>query len=105
MCTKEYNFFTSWITNQGTYNEDAIQVDQFRILNYLHDLGYADAQVDIDVLEAQQCDRIIISITATKGEQYYCGPITFEGNCILMMRTFKDAFVFVKEDLFSRTNP
>ena len=48
--TKEYNLFTSWLTNQGTYNEEAVQQDQFTILNYLQNEGYADAKVEIKVV-------------------------------------------------------
>ena len=48
--TKEYCFFTSWMTNEGTYHEEMIQQDQFVILNYLQNKGYADAKVDIQVL-------------------------------------------------------
>src|SRR5262249_51948182 len=33
MVTKTYNCFLSWFNNEGIYNEDAIQHDQFTILN------------------------------------------------------------------------
>jgi outer membrane protein insertion porin family len=101
MYTKEYCFFTSWMTNDGTYNEEAVQVDQFRILNYLHDLGYADAQVDVDVLEANVCDRIIINIRATKGECYCLGPITFEGNCIFPDEDITSRFCITEGGIYS----
>ena len=35
MITKKYNLFTSWYTEAGTYNEDAIQQDKLTITNYL----------------------------------------------------------------------
>ncbi len=91
MITKEYNIFTSWLNDTGTYNEDAIQIDQYRMLTYLQDKGYADAEVDIEVCEARQKDRIVIYIRACKGERYCFGPISFEGNCI-----------FSDEDILSR---
>ena len=31
--TKKYNFFMSWFTDEGTYHEEAVQMDQFLILN------------------------------------------------------------------------
>lgn len=82
MFTKEYRWWLSWYTNDGTYNEEAIQIDQFRILNFLHDKGYADATVDVDICEAKESNRIIINISANKGEQYFLGPVTFCGNTI-----------------------
>lgn len=80
MVTKSYNFFTSWITGEGTYNEDAIQQDQFVILNYLQNKGYADAKVGISLLDAEEPNRIIVSVNADKGPIYSIGQVSFEGN-------------------------
>jgi outer membrane protein insertion porin family len=82
MVTKKYNFFISWLSGTGTYNEEAVQQDQFIILNYLQNKGYADAEVEIEVCEAKQNNRIVIVITATRGPRYHFGEITFEGNSI-----------------------
>lgn len=81
MITKEYNILLSWYTQEGTYNEDAIQQDQCTIINYLQNEGYADAKVDIKVEEVCK-DRINIYITAVKGEVYTFGDITFSGNTL-----------------------
>lgn len=101
MYTKPYNFFLSWYTQEGTYNEEAVQQDQFRILTYLHDHGYPDASVDIDVIEAVQCNRINIRITATKGECYAFGPITFSGNCIYDNACIQGCFKAIEGECFS----
>lgn len=82
MLTKKYNFFTSWFTNEGTYNEEAVQQDQFVILNYIQNQGYADARVKIDVKEANQCNRINLYIQLDRGPQYFFGKITLEGNTL-----------------------
>lgn len=91
MVTKEYNLLFSWLNDEGTYREDAMQHDQFQILNYLQNLGYADAEVDIEVTEAGCDNRIVILITAEKGEIYCVNKITFNGNCL-----------FTDEEIFSR---
>ncbi len=78
--TKKYNFFTSWITNEGTFHEDAVQQDQFTILNYIQNEGYADAKVDIEIREAAECNRIVLVIHLDRGEQYLFGDIAIEGN-------------------------
>ncbi len=80
MITKKYNCFLSWLTGTGTYNEEAVQQDQFIILNYMQNKGYADVEVEIEICEAEQNNRIIIIITATRGAKYRFGNITFEGN-------------------------
>ncbi len=92
--TKKYSFFTSWLTNQGTYNEEAVQQDQFTILNFIQNEGYADANVEIKVLESSQSHRIILHIYLERGEKYYFGDITFEGNTLFDDETIQDDFTF-----------
>lgn len=82
MITKKYTFLLSLFNGEGTYHEEAMQQDQFMILNYLQNKGFADAQVNIEVLEAKDCNRIIVVITADRGCPYYFGTISFEGNCL-----------------------
>lgn len=86
MITKKYNFFTSWLTDEGVYREEAVQQDELIILNYLQNEGYADARVKLDVSECEQQNRIVITITADKGEKYTIGSLTFKGN-----KLFSDA--------------
>lgn len=80
LVTKEYNLFTSWMTNQGTYNEEMISHDQLAVLNYIQNAGFADAKVWIDVEEVPHSERIIVNIHLDRGALYNFGEITFEGN-------------------------
>ncbi|MCE5315809.1 MAG: outer membrane protein assembly factor BamA [Parachlamydia sp.] len=82
IATKTYKLVLSWLNNEGLYNEEAIQHDQFVIINYLHNKGHADAKVRIEVSEAKQRDRIIVTIIAERGEPYYFGKITIQGNTL-----------------------
>ncbi|MBA2727746.1 MAG: outer membrane protein assembly factor BamA [Parachlamydiaceae bacterium] len=81
LVTKEYNALFSWYTNEGIYHEEAIQQDQFMIINYLQNEGYADAKVDISIVETK-VNRINIYIKATKGQHYTICGVTFKGNKI-----------------------
>lgn len=99
--TKRYFFLTSWYTGQGTYNEEAVQQDRFTVLNFLQNQGYADAIVDIDITESPQPDRIVLTITAQRGEVYYFGPITFEGNKIFCNEDIINRFMFCEGDSYS----
>ena len=101
MITKRYFFLTSWYTDQGTYNEEAVEQDRFTILNFIQNEGYADAIVDIDVTESDRLNRIILTITAQRGDIYYFGPITFEGNTIFPDETVEKLFTFCEGDSFS----
>lgn len=92
MLTKTYFVFTSWLTKEGTFNEEAMQHDQMQILNYLQNKGFADARVHVKVTEAVQCDRIIITITADRGELYTVGKLTFCGNTVFCDEDIIKAF-------------
>lgn len=101
MLTKRYNFFTSWMTSEGTYNEEMIQQDRFAILNYLHNEGYADAHVDINVTECAQDNRIIIVIDAEKGPIYMFGDVSFKGNKVFPDEAICNLLTIYKDLPFS----
>lgn len=101
MVTKKYNIFLSWLNNEGTYNAEAMQHDEFNIINYLHNKGYADATVEIQVCEAQQEDRIIIIITAYKGSTYHVGNISIEGNTLFTDEEIRRQFTFCEDGVYS----
>lgn len=92
MITKKYNLFTSWYTGTGIYNEEAMQQDELIITNFLQNEGFADAQVTISVQESISSDRILVIITADKGERYYIGNISFEGNELLSNQLIDSLF-------------
>ncbi|MES2274039.1 MAG: outer membrane protein assembly factor BamA [Chlamydiota bacterium] len=83
MFLKKYNFLTSWISGTGTFRDEALEQDRVTILNYLHNKGYADAHVDIQLLDAPNSDKLIIDITAHRGQLYHFGAVQFEGNTLI----------------------
>lgn len=101
MVTKKYNLFLSWYNEEGTYNEDAIQQDKLTIINYLQNSGYADAEVEINVEESCKTNRIILTITANKGELYTFGALSFDGNKIICDETIDRLFEVRPGDPFS----
>ncbi len=80
MHISKFNPFTSWVTRKGIYNEDIIEYDQVKILEFLRDEGYANAKIEIAVTESEKNDRIGILITAEKGDFFTIGTVTFTGN-------------------------
>ncbi|MBS0654327.1 MAG: outer membrane protein assembly factor BamA [Verrucomicrobia bacterium] len=83
MLTKSYSVFTSWLTQEGTYNPEVMRHDEMAILSYLQDQGYADAKVKITTVPAKKKDRIIVDIDVYKGELYHFAGISFEGNTVI----------------------
>ncbi len=99
--TKKYNFFTSWIIGGGIYNEEALDQDRLTIVNLLQNNGYADAKVDIKILEAKSEGRIIIEITADRGPIFHFGEITFDGNTLFTDKEIESRFTVHPEEVYS----
>lgn len=101
LVTKQWNYFLSFFSDQGTYKEEMIQHDQFQILNYLQNNGYADAKVNIQVCQEECDDYITLRITADKGNPYYFGNITFSGNSVYDNEEIENLILTHKGCLFS----
>lgn len=96
MVTKKYNFFFSWYTGEGTYHEEAIQQDQFVILNYMQNKGYADARVEIEVQETCN-NKINVYIKGHRGEVYLISCIEILGNTIFTTEEIRRQFTFAPQ--------
>ncbi len=83
MYLKTYNFLTSWLTGDGKLRDDALEQDRTTIVNYLHNRGYVDSRVDIEIHDDPYSDKIIIEIHAERGTQYRTGHVQIEGNTLL----------------------
>jgi len=101
MYTKKYNFLTSWLTGVGTFREDALEQDKMQVLNYLHNKGYADAQVDINLKDDPGSGKIIIEITAHRGTQYTFGDVYFEGNELISREDIDKRILIHSGETFS----
>ena len=105
MITKRYRAFVSWITGDGIYDQDAVKMDEFRILEFLHNHGYADAKVDVDVRESCFENRIDVDISAEKGTQYRIGSIDLteleQDDCILSPEERRRAITIHTNGIYS----
>ena len=90
--TKKYNLFTSWLTGMGNYDEEAVEQDKLTIINLLQNHGYADARVDIQVLESKSKGKIILQISADRGQVYHFKKITFKGNTLFSDKEIEAMF-------------
>lgn len=99
--TKKYNFFTSWLTQTGTYNEEAIEQDKLTTVNYLHNKGYADAKVDFVITESKSAGKIIITLQAERGPLFHFGAVTFKGNKLFSDQEIERVFRVHPESVYS----
>jgi outer membrane protein insertion porin family len=99
--TKKYNLFTSWLTGHGIFNEEAMEQDQLTIVNYLHNKGYADAQVTISIKEGKTPGKIVLKVQAIRGTIYHFGKVTFSGNTVLSDKEVERYFKARPEGIYS----
>ncbi len=103
--TKKYNLFTSWMTNQGVFNEEMIEHDRLTILNVLQNEGYADAKVDLQITNSEKEGRIVITLTAEHGVIFHFGTVTFsvtgDQNHLFTNEEIKRLFLIHEDDLYS----
>ncbi len=101
MYLKKYNFLLSWITGTGIFRDEALEQDRMTILNYLHNKGYADARVQIQLIDDPASGKLIVEITAHRGQIYRTGNITFAGNTILSNEEIGEKLLISQGDNFS----
>jgi outer membrane protein insertion porin family len=101
MYVKKYNLLTSWMTGQGVFNKDALEQDRMTILDYLQNKGYADAYVEINILEAKDTNKVILEIVAHRGTLYRVGKVSFDGNKLIDDKDIESAITLKKGEIFS----
>lgn len=101
MYLKNYNFITSWLTGTGIYRDEALEQDRMTIINYLHNKGYADARVQIDLIDDVESGKLIVEITAHRGPIYRFGDIAFQGNTLISDEDIQKRIMVKQGDNFS----
>ncbi len=94
MDTKEKD----WL-DDGKFNKDIYEQDKGKILAYIKEFGYIDAQIIEDKVEyewkdpEEEKDRaIFITIKVVEGEKYYFDKYTISGNKIFDTKTLESKF-------------
>lgn len=99
--TKKYNFFTSWFTGHGRFNEEAIEQDKLTIIDLLQNNGYADAKVALRIDDAKTPGKIVVVLIADRGPLYHFDKITFSGNTLFTNQEVESRFLVHPEDTYS----
>lgn len=98
---KKHNFFTSWFTGHGRFNEEAIEQDKLTIVNFLQNEGFADAKVHLRIDDSPSPGKILIILQAEHGAVYHLGKITFTGNKLFPDKDIESLFMARPEDVYS----
>jgi outer membrane protein insertion porin family len=99
--TKKYNFFTSWLTGDGILNEEAIEQDRLTVLNLIQNEGYGDANVDLQITNAEKEGRVVITFTLNRGPLFRLNEVSFLGNTLFSDEEIEKVFLVHPEELFS----
>ncbi len=99
--TKRYNFFTSWLTNEGTLNPEIMRHDELTIVNYLHNKGYAEAKVKAMAKPSKKSNRIIVVVDVDRGQEYTFGDIIVEDNKLFSKDQILSKVAFKSGDAYS----
>lgn len=99
--TKQYEFLSSWLSKAGTYQEEAVEQDRYIVLNFLHDQGYADAQVKLDLQDTEDGSGINLTFEIVKGPIYKVNQVSISGNTLFTEEQIRKALNLKPGDLYS----
>jgi outer membrane protein insertion porin family len=83
MYLKKYNFLYSWLTGTGIYSDEAMEQDRMTITTYMHDHGFADAKIGIELRDDPSSGKLIVKISCDRGAEYHIGTVQLEGNTLI----------------------
>jgi outer membrane protein insertion porin family len=100
-------WFLSFITGRGVYQESKFEEDADRLLEYYRDRGYITARVgepDLKVLEDSPDGRtrwVNLRVPITEGERYRVGSFDFDGNTVVPADALRPLFKLNPGDFYS----
>ena len=102
METKE-KWFMSWLTNAGTYKEEALKNDSALIADFYMNNGFINVKVGEPVVKlADAKDVLEVTIGITEGDQYRVGEIDFKGELLESAEVLHKKIKSEPGELFSR---
>lgn len=99
--SKKYNLFLSWMNGTGVYRQEALDQDQMTVTNFLNNKGYADAKVEINIMDDPKSSGIIIEIAVHRGILYHIGKVTFSGNRLFSNEEIEKKLKIHEKEVFS----
>lgn len=96
MQTKEWNFFTSWLTGTGRFDPDLLVDDREALLAYIRDQGYLDVDIPESAIRVTYPEEHVVDIDVDVrlGKRYSVGTVAVTGNTL-----FSDEEILEQTDL------
>jgi len=108
MKENKQQWFLSFITGRGTYQEAKFEEDAEKVLEYYRDRGYITAQVGEPTLEYVgdsddgKTRWIELHIPIVEGNRYRVGEFTFAGNTVVKTESLRPLFKLESGDYYSQ---
>jgi outer membrane protein insertion porin family len=100
-------WWLSWITGRGTYDEAKFDEDAEKVAEYYRDRGYIKAVIGAPELKylGDSSDKktrwVELRIPVTEGRRYKIGDFTFAGNSVVKSDTLRPMFKLKPGDYYS----
>ncbi len=104
--TKE-QWFLSWITGRGTYQEAKFEEDADKVQEYYRERGYIQARVGTPEIKTlrdspdKKTRWVQLRIPVTEGLRYRIGEIKFEGNTVIKTEFLQPLFKLEAGEYYS----
>ncbi len=103
MLTREGSYL-SFLTNEGTYREEAFQRDLSAIQAVYYDRGFINIKVDKPVVSLSADKRFIyITVKVEEGEPYRIGKLDFSGDLLISKELMKARMSSHEGQTFNRS--
>ncbi|PLX85979.1 MAG: outer membrane protein assembly factor BamA [Desulfuromonas sp.] len=103
MVTKERWLF-SWLTDRGTFNEEALQADLEIIADQYFNTGYLEVKVKQPLVTLSDDRKYIdLLVEIDEGQQYKVGTVDIRGDLIRPKEELVDLLQLQTGDVFSRS--
>ena len=101
--TQEGGWF-SWITDSGTYQEDAFERDLMILSSIYYDKGFVNVKISRPQVVLSADKRYMyITIHVAEGEQYRIGKLDIRGDLLWPKKELLKALSVETDELFNRT--
>jgi len=100
-------WFLSFVTGRGTYQQEKFEEDAEKVVEYYRDRGYIAARIgqpEVRTLEdaADGKERYVqLRVPVTEGQRYKVGDFTFEGNTVVKTEALRSLFKSRQGDFYS----
>ncbi|MHB1843845.1 MAG: outer membrane protein assembly factor BamA [Deltaproteobacteria bacterium] len=103
MDTREGGWF-SFITQSGTYREDALEQDILKIEGLYYDRGFINVKVGKPTVQLTPDKRyIFVTLHIEEGEQYRIGKLAASGDILTTKEALLDRMTIHEGELFNKT--